>query len=471
MQSFNLNETGIIIASIVIYIAFTSWLTYKLRSKTSSEFMVGGRTVPALVVGVLLMSEFIGAKSTIGVAQAAFEQGMAASWAVLSAAVAFALFGILLAKRLYSSGEFTISGAISQRFGRSTQLVVSLIMIYALLLVNLGNYVSGAASLATVLKVDLTSAAFIIAVVSTFYFAMGGFKSIAYVSMIHCLVKYVGVFVILATALALTKGVTPIVQSLPADYFTWDGKVGASTIVAFFIGNIGAIFSTQYIIQALASTKSPVAARNSTIIAAVLCIPISIALGLIGVAAKSLYPTMNSLFALPNFIQSMDVWWAAFVSVSLVASIFVGVSTVALAIASLVVKDFYKPYFNPSPEQELRTTRWLSVAIGFLPLLFVFFAPGLLKLSFFTRALRLSIAIIAVIGFYLPFFSSNRGATLGLLGAAITTTAWYLAGDPYGIDNMYVALVTPPVIIVLERLFRWRGPAIPAQSVGPASPA
>jgi SSS family solute:Na+ symporter len=60
-----------------------------------------------------------------------------------------------------------------------------------------------------------------------------------------------------------------------------------------------------------------------------------------------------------------------------------------------------------------------------------------------------------VIGFYLPFFSSNRGATLGLLGAAVSTTAWYLAGDPFGIDNMYVALVTPPVIIFLEWLFHW----------------
>ncbi len=459
MKTFDYTDTGIIIAAIVAYIAFTSWLTVRLRSKTSSEFMVGGRAVPALVVGILLMSEFIGAKSTIGVAQAAFEQGMAASWAVLSAAIGFPLFGLLLAKRLYSSGEYTISGAISQRFGRSTELVVSLIMIYALLLVNLGNYVSGAASLATVLKVDLTTAAFIIAIVSTFYFAIGGFKSIAYVSMIHCTVKYIGVFIVLVTALMLTKGLAPIVEKLPPSYFTWDGKVGLSTIVAFFIGNIGAIFSTQYIIQAVASTRSPAAARASTLIAGVLCVPISIALGLIGVAAKALFPTMNSLFALPTFIQGMDVWWAAFVSVSLVASIFVGVSTVALAIASLVVKDFYKPYFKPSPEQELRTTRLLSVAIGFLPLLFVFFAPGLLKLSFFTRALRLSISVIAVIGFYLPFFSSSRGATVGLLGASVTTTAWYLAGDPYGIDNMYVALVTPAIVVFVEKLFHWRQPA------------
>jgi SSS family solute:Na+ symporter len=92
----------------------------------------------------------------------------------------------------------------------------------------------------------------------------------------------------------------------------------------------------------------------------------------------------------------------------------------------------------------------------------VFFAPGLLQLSFFTRALRLSISIVAVIGFYLPFFSSNRGATLGLLSAAVTTTIWYLAGDPFGFDNMYVALITPPIVIFIEKLFHWGSEAQPA---------
>lgn len=459
MQSFGYFDTAVIIAAIVAYILLTSWLTIKLRSRTASEFMVGARSVPAIVIGMLLMSEFIGAKSTIGVAQAAFDSGIAAAWAVLSAAIAFPLFGLLLAKKLYSSGEYTISGMVAQRYGRSTELVVSLIMIYALLMVNVGNYVSGAASLAAILKVNLPTAAIIIAIVSTFYFALGGFKSVAYVSMIHCTVKYVGVFVVLGVALYLTRGIAPVADSLPPYYFTWEGHIGLSTIVAFFIGNIGAIFSTQFIIQAVASTKSPTAARNATFIAGLLSIPVSIALGLIGVSAKYLYPDMNSLFALPVFIQSMNVWWAAFVSISLVASIFIGVSTVALAISSLVVRDFYAPYFKPTAEQEFRAARVMSFFIGFIPLVFVFFAPGLLHLSFFTRALRLSISIVALIGLYLPFFSSNRGATVGLLAAAVTTTAWYLAGDPFGIDNMYVALVTPPILIFIEKLFHWESEA------------
>jgi SSS family solute:Na+ symporter len=455
VETFGTSETAIIIGAITLYIIVTSWLTAKLRSKSSSEFMVGGRGTPAIVIGVLMMSEFIGSKSTIGVAQAAFESGAAAIWAVLTAAIAFFLFAKVMAARLYSTGEVTISGAIAQRYGRTAQLIVSLIMIYALLLVNVGNYVSGAAAIATVTKTSLTSAAFLIAFVSTFYFALGGMKSVAYVSLLHTGLKYIGVFVILGTALYMSNGMPPVMDKLPAWYFSLDGHVGWGTIFAFFIGNVGAIFTTQFIMQAISATKDAHSAKRSAYIAGALCIPISIALGLIGVIAKFLFPDMQSLFALPIFMQHMNVWLAATVATSLVASVFLGVSAVALAIASLVVKDFYVPIFKPAPERELKMTRLLSVAIGFLPLVFVFFAPGLLKLSFFTRALRLSLAVVAVIGFFLPFFNGSRGAVIGLVSAVIGTTAWYLLGDPLGIDNMYVALVIPAAVIFVEKLFHW----------------
>jgi SSS family solute:Na+ symporter len=455
METFNNADTGIIIGLIALYIIATSWLTAKLRSKTTGEFMSGGRATPAFVVGVLMMSEFIGSKSTIGVAQTAFDSGVAALWAVLTAAIAFFLFGKVMAARLYSTGAVTISGAIAQRYGKTAQLIVSLIMIYALLLVNVGNYVSGAAAIATVTKLGLTQAAFLIAIVSTFYFALGGMKSIAYVSLLHTGLKYVGVFIILGVALSMSGGISPVVAKLPAFYFSMDGKIGWPTIFAFFIGNVGAVFTTQFIMQAISATKNERAAKNSAYLAAALCIPISIALGLIGVIAKFLFPEMKSLYALPVFMQHMNVYLAAVVAISLVASVFLGVSTVALAIASLVVKDFYVPFAKPTPERELQVTRWLSLAIGFLPLVFVFFAPGLLKLSFFTRALRLSLAVVAMVGFFLPFFNGNRGAIVGLVASVIGTTAWYLLGDPFGIDNMYIALIIPVVVIVIEKLFHW----------------
>jgi len=455
MAEFDAFGTAVIIAMVVAYILLTSWLTVRLRSRTVDQFMTASHSLPAAVIGVLLMSEFIGAKSTVGTAQEAFVSGFAASWSVLGASIGFLLFGLFFVQRLYGSGEYTISAAIAQKFGRSTMLTVSLIMIYALLLVNVGNYIAGAAAIATVLKINLGVAMCIIAAVSTVYYVFGGLKGVAWITLLHSAVKIVGISLILGVALYATGGVRPMMEGLPPKYFTWDGDIGASTILAWTVGTTGAIFSTQYIVQAISGAHDASAAQRSTFYAMMLCFPLAIALGLIGVAAKFLHPSIDSLYALPVFLQGMNPVLAGLVTTSLVASVFVSVSTTALAIASLIMRDFYEPYFHPDPAQELRVTRLISLVIAFVPLIFVFFVPEILRLSFFSRALRLSISIVAVIGFYMPLFRSGRGATLGLLAAAVFTSIWFVLGNPYGIDNMYVAAVTPVLVMMIERALSW----------------
>ncbi|OXI28985.1 sodium:solute symporter [Burkholderia sp. AU16741] len=452
MATFSYWDTATIIGMVIAYIVITSVVSIRLRSRNSEQFMVAGRSMPALVVAILLMSEFIGAKSTVGTSQEAFSAGIAASWSVLAAAIGFLLFGLFMAKRLYASGEFTISGFIAQRYGHGAKLAVSAIMIYALFVVNVGNYVSGAAAISTVMRINLPTAAVITAIVSTIYFVWGGLKSVAYLTVVHSAVKLLGIAILVGVAWKLSGGIAPMARSMPAHYFTWTGALSGGTIGAWIIGTAGAIFSTQFIIQAISATRSPEGARASSLIAAFLCVPIALALGFIGVAAKYLYPGVKSLYALPVFLQHMNPILAGVVTTSLVASIFVSVCTVALAIASLIVKDFYVPRFNPTPDVELRMTRWISLVVGFLPLIFVLFVPQILALSFFSRALRLSVSIVALIGIYLPFFSGKRGAVWALIVATIATTLWYLLGNPFGIDNMYVALVTPAIVLVLGKL-------------------
>jgi solute:Na+ symporter, SSS family len=452
MNRFTVWETTIIVTMVVVYIVVTAWISIRLRSRTTEQFMVAGRSTPAVVIAILLMSEYIGAKSTIGTSQEAFNVGIAAAWSVLSASVGFVLFGLFMAKRLYRSGEFTISGFIAQKYGNPARLVVSAVMIYALFIVNVGNYVSGAAAISTVMRVNLPTAAFITAIVSTIYFAWGGLKSVAYVTILHSAVKLLGIGILVWVAFSMSGGIAPMMQTMPPQYFTWSGLLGGGTIGAWIIGTAGAIFSTQFIIQAISGAKSANDARNSTLIAGALCIPIALALGFLGVAAKFLFPHIKSLYALPIFLQHMSPLLSGVVTVSLVASIFVSVSTVALAIASLIVKDFYVPRYRPTPERELRATRTISFVVGFLPLIFVLFVPQILALSFFTRALRLSITVVALMGIYLPFFRSSRGVIAALVVATIATTLWYLLGNPFGIDNMYVALATPAIVMCLDKL-------------------
>jgi SSS family solute:Na+ symporter len=79
--------------------------------------------------------------------------------------------------------------------------------------------------------------------------------------------------------------------------------------------------------------------------------------------------------------------------------------------------------------------------------------PQLLKTIFFARALRTSISVVVTCMFFLPFFSSGAGAFWGLLLATVTATIWFLLKNPFGIDNIYVALVVPLIIMILDHLW------------------
>jgi solute:Na+ symporter, SSS family len=452
MENLSAGTILFILIVIAVYIVLTTILTFKMRSRSSSEFNNAAKSLPAIVVGVLMMSEFIGTKSTIGTAESAFTHGIASSWSLLAGSIGFFLFAFFLVSRFYNTGHYTISGIVREKFGTSTKTVVSIIMIVSLLVVNLGNYLSGAAAISTILGIPIMACAIITMIISTIYFTFGGMKGVAWITMIHSAFKYAGILLTAFIALYLTGGLKPMQLALPEHYFTWDGTIGTSKIIAWIIGTMGAIFSTQFIIQAVTSAKNAKAAKRATIYAGLLFLPLGLAVAIIGVCARYLYPDIDPIYAFPVFLQHMNPILSAIVATSLVASIFVGVSTVALSTTTLLMDDFVLPRMKDvTPEKQLKMTRIICIVVGIIPLLGVAFAPELLSLSFFTRALRASIAVVAGMGFFLPMYSSNRGATIGLSMSALGTTIWYLLGDPYGIDNMYIAVVTPLIVMLIDR--------------------
>ena len=50
MTQFQAVDTAIIVAMVLAYIAFTSWLTIRLRSKTVDQFMTAARALPPAVI-------------------------------------------------------------------------------------------------------------------------------------------------------------------------------------------------------------------------------------------------------------------------------------------------------------------------------------------------------------------------------------------------------------------------------------
>ncbi len=286
------------------------------------------------------------------------------AWNVLALAVGFVLYAILLAPRFKELGENTISGALAKAYGRPTKLATSVIMIFALQIVAVSTYAGGGTILAGLLNVDRTSAIVITGIVATLYVSVGGMRSVIYTNVLHAVVKYLGILAAVAFGLSQVGGFANLRAHVPEAMFAVD-TVGWSQIFAWMVAGIGAVFSTQYVIQAI---KYRAGRAHGAAGQLLLCLParaVRIGAALVGVCAAALLPGIPAIQALPGLIARMDDLLAAIVVAGLAGSLFGTISALSIGAATLLFKDFYHPRRRSEDgTSSLRFVRSMTVLVA-----------------------------------------------------------------------------------------------------------
>jgi len=168
------------LAIVLIYMGSLGFLTSIVQKsvRTAATFTSGttGSGVPAVLVGLMLMSEFIGTSASVGTAQEAYVSGISAAWNIIALGAGFLFYAYFLAGKYKGSGHNTISGVFAEVYGPSTKIATSLVMIFALQIVAVALYAGGGAILSVLLAVDRTLATVICGVVAVLYVFVGGMR-------------------------------------------------------------------------------------------------------------------------------------------------------------------------------------------------------------------------------------------------------------------------------------------------------
>lgn len=442
----------IVFGFTIVYVAVTTavgmWSVKHTKDTTS--FMTAKNQMSPFLVGILLMSEFIGPTSTIGTAQGAYAKGLAVAWNSSSLAFGYILYAYFIAPKMNALGEYTISGALARHYGAGIRIMVSLTMAFALTVVNVSAFTGGAAALGSLLHVSVKTAIYIIGVVAVLNVSFGGIRGVGKANLIHVLFKYMGVLFVVGTAWFIYSGKPELAARIPARYFSLIDGIGYPTFIAWIIGNIGAVFSTQYVLQSISGLSTPAQAKKAALVAAAAIFPVGFISAFIGIYAKAIFPNIKSIMALPAFFDLMSPWMVAVVASAMVAATFVTILACQLGATALVMKDFYIPIVKPDKKHEIWATRVMSIIIGLLPIPCALLVPGLIKTIFFARSLRTIITVLLLFMLFTPHLASKSGGLIGMVLSVVATVVWFFAGNPYGIDSIYVALVLPIVILLID---------------------
>jgi len=422
----------------------------------------GQRTIPAALIGLLLMSEFIGTTASVGTAQYAYQYGISAGWNIAVLGIGFLIFSFLLARKYKELGENTISGVLDRTYGPRVKVATSIIMIFALQIVAVSTYASGGAVLAPLLGVDRKLGIIVMGALAAIYVGVGGMRSVIYTNVIHGVVIFTGIFFALWFGVDQVGGWQALQAKVPPEFWSLT-KVGWPQIIAWLVAGAGATFATQYVIQAIATVNDGGKARVASVFASLYLIPFGFAAALCGMCALVLYPDVAPLQAFPSLVSGMDRLLATFVVAGLTAAVFGTISALNIGTATLLLKDFYLPITKRDAEhpRSLLFVRAATVLVGVLPLLLALFAADVVKVTFLAKALRASLAVLVFMAFYSPRFGTRTGAIISIALSLIGTIGWFLAGNPFGIDNAYVALAIPLVVMTLSHLFGGKPAADP----------
>lgn len=456
-----MSSAWIVLLVVAVYMVVLAVISVLVRraSRTSEGFAGGGRVFPAALIGFLLMSEFIGTSATLGTAQQAYSVGISAAWNVIALAIGFVLFSLLVAKKYKALGENTISGALARYYGEGVRTATSVIMTCALLVVAVAIYASGGAILSTLLGIDRDWAIVIVGVLASLYVVVGGMRSVVYTNVLHAVMKLLAVALLAGIGVYRVGGLGELRAALPASSFSVDG-VGWAQIFAWLIAGIGAIFATQYVVQAVVTVRDPERAQRAGFYSALLLVPFGILAAAVGMVSAVLYPDIDSIDALPALAVAIDPLLTGLVMCGLVGAILGSIAALIIGSSTLMLKDFYRPYFNREGDdrKDVVFLRIATFAAGVVPIALALFADDVLAVTFLAKSLRAALAVLIVLMFYKPGYGSSRAAAVSIVAALVTTVGWFLIGEPFGIDNAYIAVATPLVIMTGAQLLSRKEP-------------
>lgn len=223
---------ALLLAGYVLFLVAVSWRTRHEAKANESEFLLAGRrlTLPAFVA--TLVSTWYG--GILGVGEYSFTYGIS-NWLVFGVPyyLAALLYALFLAKRVRTSGVTSIPDQLENAYGKRPALigagVVFVMTVPAPYVLMIGVLLKATFGGSLALWVILGT------MLSTFYIALGGFKSVVRTDAVQFVLMYLGFALLLIFAVADSGGLGWLKANLPKEHLTWNGGLPIGAVLVWYV--------------------------------------------------------------------------------------------------------------------------------------------------------------------------------------------------------------------------------------------
>src|SRR4051812_40068073 len=238
----NTNALDFAILGVYFIVVLGVGFIAKRYIKTSLDYFLSGRSLPAWITGLAFVSANLGATEILGMGANGAQYGVATvNYYWISAVPAMVFLGIVMMPFYYGSRVRSVPEYLLRRYDSKTHLVNALIFVLSSVLIAGVNLYALSAVLQALLGIPLAVAIVVSALFVLCYIMLGGLSSAIYNEVMQFFVICAGLIPVVIVALKETGGIGGLFAKLSttgADFTSaWSGvSLGGNNPIGDWIG-------------------------------------------------------------------------------------------------------------------------------------------------------------------------------------------------------------------------------------------
>ena len=426
---------AVVLAAIVVMLLAVA--VYRAaRVKTKADYLVAGRSLPAFVLVLTLLTSWIGAGSLFAGAENAYRNGFAALWQPAGGWLGLLLI-YFIAPRARKFAQFTVPDLLEARYNQTARVLGTLAILFAYVGITSYQFKGGGRVLHLIFP-DLVTpelGTYIIAVFVIVSTALAGMASVAYMDV--TIGSLVTVICIVATPYLLHQagGWSGLHAVLPPTHFEVLGNLTFVRAMEFLVPTMLLMLGNQVMYQKFFSAKTERDARISVvgwIFGTVLLETLIVAIAVFGSALYRSGEVASAPFEIIPYTarHGLPAFLGALLLGAVFAKVFSTASNYLFSPATNLIQDVFVRYLAPgaSNKRVLIVSRLAVVLLGCWALYQAIYAQSILEKMLWAYTIY-SAALTPVV---LAAFYSRRvtawGAVAAIAAGTIVTLAWDIPG-------------------------------------------
>jgi solute:Na+ symporter, SSS family len=439
--------------------------------KTKADYLVAGRSLPAFVLVLTLLTSWIGAGSLFAGAENAYRNGFASLWQPAGGWLGLLLI-YFIAPRARKFAQFTLPDLLEARYNQTARVLGTIAILFAYVGITSYQFKGGGNVLHLIFPDTVTPelGTYIIAIFVIISTALAGMSSVAYMDV--AIGSLVTVICLIATPMLFFKagGWVGLHAALPETHFEVLGNLTFVRAMEFLVPTMLLMLGNQVMYQKFFSAKSEKDARISVVGWIIGTVVLETVIVAIAVFGSALYKT-GEVAAQPYEIipytarHGLPALMGALLLGSVFAKVISTASNYLFSPATNLVNDVFVRYMAPnaSNKRVLVISRLAVVLLGGWALYQAIYAQSILEKMLYAYTIY-SAALTPVV---LAAFYSKRVTAWGAVAAIASGTVVTLAWDVPGVKTVFPAILAqrdaifPALIVAVVAMVvvSWMTPA------------